>query len=95
MHLQKPESEYTKQGYLFLMEKSEWIILITHTIQKSYFLNLFNRGFYGNVVEILLHVQEGGQAIYLVAVQPNLGPFRAIAERVLDAVFMHETVIRV
>lgn len=69
MNLQlKPESEFTQQGYLYLMEKSEPPAALIR-LRRSHFLSLFCRSLHGNMAEILLHVQEAKQTVHDAAVQ--------------------------
>lgn len=75
MNLQlKPESEFTQQGYLYLMEKSEppaaliRVIGLTNSFRFSLSLSLC-RSLHGNMAEILLHLQKAKQTIHDAAVQ--------------------------
>ena len=67
----KPESEFTIQGYLYLMEKSKKSFL-HQSFFSFYFPVLFVlscRSLHGNMAEILLHVQETKQTVYHASIQ--------------------------
>lgn len=83
----KPESEFTQQGYLYLMEKSESIAsqLNDNSCDKfSVFFFYSCRGLHRNMAEILLHIQKAKQTICDASIQStdtwtdckkNLGAF--------------------
>lgn len=67
----KPESEFTIQGYLYLMEKSKlpskyFVTSTAFSVSKN--VNSL-RSLHCNMAEILLHVQEAKQAVHDAAIQ--------------------------
>lgn len=80
MHFQlKPESEFTNQGYLYLMEKSKLLIshLMNEVLNEKIFLKtLFHRGLYSDMAKVLLYLQEAKQTVYNASIQSaNTGTY--------------------
>jgi hypothetical protein len=72
MHFQlKPESEYTNQGYLYLMEKSEYLVNNVVFVVTNFIISIIIscRGLYSDMAKILLYLQEAKQTIYNASVQ--------------------------
>lgn len=74
MHFQlKPESEYTNQGYLYLMEKSKSAVVEKEKKKKSSVVISIqlssNRSLHSDMAKILLYLQEAKQTIHDAPVQ--------------------------
>lgn len=64
MHFQlKPESEYTNQGYLYLMEKSKLLTVFSKLMIINIIYFFSSRSLYSDMAKILLYLQEAKQTI--------------------------------